>query len=96
MTITLTKDDLEFIEGWYQAASGESASYRSGDETSVSRIFSLLCRLGIEPTESDLWSPTWDDEKGPQYERWHCNLCGWLGRRVQKHGCAKKQKIGSG
>ena len=57
MTIKLSEDDIEQIEGWYQAASGESMvrGYNSGDGPAERKELAvLLDKLGIKPNPGDV------------------------------------------
>lgn len=51
MTIELTEADVQRIEDWYLASSGESAHSRDAEH------FALLDKLDIHATERDLYFP---------------------------------------
>lgn len=51
--IDLTSDDLEQIAGWYESASGETAT-RVDDPENCRDLMALLKKLGIEPTFMDI------------------------------------------
>ena len=51
MILDLSKEEIEIIEGWYHAASGESATDKTEED------FALLDKLGIHATGMDLWIP---------------------------------------
>ena len=58
MTIELTPEEIEIIEGWYDSAAGESATDRDAP------MFALLDKLSIHACQSDLW--THKDARGSQ------------------------------
>ena len=53
--LKLSAEEIEIIEGWYNASAGESAHDR--DEA----LFALLDKLGIEAHQMDLYLPDPDD-----------------------------------
>ncbi len=66
MTVDLTQEEIETIEGWYLVSAGESGNSRDV------AMFALLDKLGIHADGRDLWIPdpmhTIADHRAKVYE----------------------------